>query len=142
MDFFDFMKQHNGSVAVVVTIVLALIAFAHYISVRRAEEKGKDFDRYHALLKLLNGDDGAPYIDQQVAVIYQLRSFPDYYPVSLRILEHSLPRWQRVRDQAMLGALVNGGQVAIDSVIKEAKLSITYLKSAIQDQAFFYGRDE
>lgn len=73
----------------------AAIAFAwsavQFILVRRHEQRTHEFDAYHRLIKELVQPDPASqstWIDRQVAVLFELRNFPRYYPVTVRILNN------------------------------------------------------
>ena len=73
----------------------AAIAFAwsviQFILVRGREQRLQEFEAYHRLIKELVQPDPtsqAPWIDRQVAVVFELRHFKRYYPVTGRILNH------------------------------------------------------
>ena len=72
----------------------AAIAFAwsvvQFILVRRKDQQLQDFNAYHKLIKELTQPDsesGLTWLDRQVAVVFELRNFPRYYPVTERILD-------------------------------------------------------
>lgn len=128
MNVLTFIEENNGILALLVTLLVAISGLVHYVSVRRAEERGKQYDRYHKLLQDLNvGFDGtAQYIDRQVAVIYELRNFPEYWPVSIRILQRSMPRWKELRRSSSLAVPALGGSP--NNLFDEAALTIAYIK--------------
>ncbi len=127
MSVFELIHQYNGSIAVLVAVLVAASGFFHYLSTRRAEEKGKQYDRYHQLLQDLNTGEGGskPFVDRQVAVVYELRNFPEYWPVTLRILENSLPRW---RDLYQSSRLVLPAFGSTNNLYLEASLTIGFIK--------------
>lgn len=134
----DFAVQYSGIIGVFVTVLIALIGMFHYLSMKRAEERGKQYDRYHRLLEDLNasprGD--APFIDRQVAVVYELRNFPEYYPVTLRILERSMPRWKSLRS---LSAGVSG---SVNTLYEEAQLTVNFIKRRQLEMQYFLIAEE
>lgn len=109
----------NGSAVGVVVAVTALLAtltpivwaVVQYILIRRAENNRLRFTTFHHLIKQLverETPDQPMRIDRQIAVIYELRSFKSYYPVTLRILkglrtdwEHHEPvqKWKRLHEE-------------------------------------------
>lgn len=57
----------------------------------RQEIKDKRFSTYHILLEKLVNPGSSPdktlYLDQQIGIVYELRNYPNYFPVSVRILK-------------------------------------------------------
>lgn len=71
----------------------AAIAFiwtvVQFMLVRRREQRVHEFEAYHRLIRELvqpDSESGGTWIDRQVAVVFELRNFKAYYPVTLRIL--------------------------------------------------------
>jgi len=61
-----------------------------------AEAKRVRFETYHSLIKQLverENPDQPMRLDRQIAVIYELRNFKDYFPVTLRILTGLKTDW-------------------------------------------------
>lgn len=131
MKAWEFLVTYNGVLAVIVAVVVSVIGFAHYISVRRSEERGKQYDRYHKLLDDLNANvrGDAPFIDRQIAVVFELRNFPEYYPVSLRILRRSLERWRVQNNLSKLTVPALGG--SIHGLYDEARLTIQFIEKQL-----------
>ncbi|WP_458374956.1 hypothetical protein [Pseudomonas pergaminensis] len=132
MDIVEFFQKYNGTLAVLISIVVALIAFYNYIVVRRSEERGRQYDRYHRLLEDLNirnqGD--APFIDRQIAVVYELRNFPEYYPVTLRILKRSLAHWRYLEQTSKI---LNN---RVNTLFSEAELTIGFIKEYYEVRSY------
>lgn len=71
-----------------VTFIWSAIQF---ILVRRRDQANQEFETYHRLIKELvqpDPDSQTAWIDRQVAVVYELKNFPRYYPVTVRILNN------------------------------------------------------
>lgn len=88
----------SNSAALGVLLAAAPIAYAviQFILSRRAEAKRVRFETYHSLIKQLveREDPGQPMrLDRQTAVVYELRNFKHYYPVTLRILQGLKSDW-------------------------------------------------
>ena len=87
----------NGT-ALGVVLAAAPIAYAavQFILAKRAEAKRVRFETYHSLIKQLverENPDQPMRLDRQVAVVYELRNFKHYYPVTLRILRGLKVDW-------------------------------------------------
>lgn len=86
---------------------LALAAWKFFL-LRRDKIKREEFEIYHEKIKELvepQGKDTPIYLDRQIAIIFELRHFKRYYPVSHRILKGLLKDWEngeeRLRSEIM-----------------------------------------
>ena len=73
----------------VVAVAVPLAGIIQWMAQRWSQAKKEQFDAYHRLVKeLAQGDvDGAKTsLDRQTAVVFELRGFTKYYPVTERIL--------------------------------------------------------
>lgn len=67
---------------------------AQWIFAKLAERKKARFETYHGLVKDLTMGDGGPLMaDRQAATVYEMRRFPEYYPVSVKILDNLKTFW-------------------------------------------------
>lgn len=125
----EWVKEYNGTLAIFVSLITGGLALFHYINIKRAEEKARRFSDYHKLIEDLNGKEGgeAPYIDRQMTVVYELRQFPGYYPVTLRILKRSLPHWEKLKQEGQALAKEKGTYERLNLLCDEAKLTIKYI---------------
>ncbi len=87
----------NGTALGVVLAALPILwAVVQFIRIKRAEDRRVQFTTFHDLVKQLvqaEAADQAMRIDRQIAVIFELRSFKPYYPVTLRILKGLKKDW-------------------------------------------------
>lgn len=62
---------------------------------RRTELRSQEFTHYHSLIKDLVSPDEKDrlLVSRQAAIIFELRHFPRYYPVSIRILHDLKSDW-------------------------------------------------
>ncbi|OSR73972.1 hypothetical protein BV326_01428 [Pseudomonas syringae pv. actinidiae] len=128
-DLATFSQNYSGIIGAIFAICVALISLYNYISIKRAEERGRRYDRYHQLLANLNANSNgdAPFVDRQVAVVYEMRNFPEYYPVSVRIIEKSISRWKYLYDLSLSPvAIVAHAQP--NTLYLEAKITLEYIK--------------
>lgn len=118
-EFWAFIEANNGALGFSLAFVTGCWGVWNYFSIKKAEEETRQFQAFHLMIKgLVKGDDdkSAPYVDQQLAVIYELRNFPKYYPVTLRILERSKESW------------LHGSGWWSSILVKEANLTIDFIK--------------
>lgn len=83
----------------VVGLIVAYYSFflpiRHYLNQRKLEEEDKRFNNYHRLIKEMvqGGGPGETYLDRQIAVVFELRNYKEYYPVTERILLGLCQTW-------------------------------------------------
>lgn len=77
-------------VAIIVGIVVGYISIIQpIIGLTRSQNrinKEQRFKTYHELIDHFSGANGTPKLDRQIAVVYELRRFKEYHPVTKRIL--------------------------------------------------------
>ena len=79
-----------------------------FLQDKRKEERNKGFENYHKLIdELVGGQPGRQVmLDRQIAIIFELRHFSEYYPVTSRILAGLKTAWansdQRLLDEIIL----------------------------------------
>lgn len=96
MSIGGWITDHAGELGLVVGLVPVFLGAIQYLLIKRSEEKARKFENYHRLIKELvqgDGEKSSPFVDRQMAVIYELRNFPAYYPVTKRILMRSKKSW-------------------------------------------------
>lgn len=81
-----------------------ILPIKKYLQDKRLQEKDIRFHNYHKLIdELVGANNQTPMLDRQIAIIYELRNFKDYYPVTLRILKGLRSTWtnshQRLIDE-------------------------------------------
>jgi len=123
----DFLENDVASISMIIAffalvVTLARLAFsAHrYLRIRSAEIKQQRFGNYHNLIdKLVDAVNGKnPKLDSQIAKIYELRNYPEYREVSIRILEGLKQSWKNVLDN----------QDDNERLLKEISISLSKLK--------------
>lgn len=96
------------TISIIVGGFWAVIKFREHI-------KDKRFKTYHELIdELVNEQrqaDRKIKLDRQIAIIYELRNFPRYFDVSIRILEGLKQDWDNER------------------ILKEIELSLDYMRA-------------
>ena len=109
----DWLIEHLGDVAALVTVVAFLISFAtlsfsayRYVAgLRQAQEKTR-FTTYHRLLRIVStghDEQGLLKLVSQIAYIHELTNFRKYDPVTYRVLRHLRQEWiQKEQDKPAL----------------------------------------
>lgn len=99
----DWLIEHLGDVAALVTVVAFVISFAtlafsayRYVAgLRQAQEKTR-FTTYHRLLRIVStghDEQGLLKLVSQIAYIHELTNFRKYDPVTYRVLRHLRQEW-------------------------------------------------
>ncbi len=104
MDFvslaWKWLNDNAGAVGVVLAVVPLVWATYTYLSIKKQEQKERHFLAYHKLIQQLveREDPNQPMrLDRQIAVIFELRNFKEYFPVTLRILRGLKESWADYR---------------------------------------------
>ncbi len=90
-----------GAVCTILAFVFSIAALAfsayRYVSMRKDELKNERYERYHLLLRNISkGHDAeGPFkLVSQRAFIYELRHFPEYKVLTVRLLNSLREEWQ------------------------------------------------
>ena len=97
-------------------VTLGTLAFSawRYVDIRRAEQRQQRFVNYHKLVSALvsPNEAGVIKLDSQIAIIYELRFYPEYKGVTVRILKALPQEWkdteQRLLDEISLTLVALG----------------------------------
>ena len=98
-------------------LLIAFFAFIiptyRYISQKREEQKDKRFRTYHQLIAdLINPPNGK--LDRQIATVFELRNYPNYFELTERIITDLKEQWK--------------SDSRNDRLIKELKLTLDYIE--------------
>jgi hypothetical protein len=98
-------------------LLIAVLAFFipiyKYLSQKREEQKDKRFVTYHQLIADLVNPPGGK-LDRQIATVFELRNFPNYFDLTERIMTHLTNQWS--------------GDVRNQRLITELNLTVNYIK--------------
>lgn len=123
--FVNWLSQNATGLGVLLGAGPALWAVVQFILVRRAEQKKHRFETYHNLIKQLvdrENPDQPKKLDRQTAVVFELRDFKHYFPVSLRILKGLRSDW---------GDGSYGPEGKRDRLLEEIDLAIEYMQKQV-----------
>ncbi len=122
-DFFSWISQNAAGLGALLAAGPVIWGIVQFILVRRAEEKKIRFETYHSLIKQLverENPDQPMKLDRQTAVVYELRDFKHYFPVTLRILKGLRDDWSDY-----------GPKEKRDRLLKEINLAIEYIQDKV-----------
>ena len=96
--------KHTNDIVILVTIFafivpVAVLAFSsyRYVIIRREELNNERYEKYHKLLRNISmgsDDQGPMKLVSQRACIFELRHFPEYKKLTVRLLESLLSEWK------------------------------------------------
>ena len=111
------LKDNVGTLGLFVAALPVLWAIWSYFALKRKELRSERFWIYHLLIKRLvqpDEKDEDMRLDRQLAVVFELRRFPEYYDPSLRILKGLRSTW--------------GGNLKYKRLLDEMDVSITKIE--------------
>lgn len=113
------------AIGAVFTVLAFLLSFAgmsfaayRYVQLRREEHRTIRYGEYHRLLSLISKGqdaDGPLKSVSQLALIYELRHFPEYRELTKRLLEQLENEWDGDANFNLLSKEVAGSLKALDS---------------------------
>ena len=118
-DLWAWITTNAATLGVVLGIGPTVWAIIQYTLSRRAEAKRQQFETYHALIKQLvkREDANQPMrLDRQIAVVFELRRFKHYYPVTLRIFKGLKQDWAEYGPPAKRSRLQEELDLAIEEI--------------------------
>src|SRR5262245_60977795 len=92
------LHDYGPALSALAALAVFLWSVVQFFLVRRRDSENRDFEAYHRLIKELvqpDADTAEIFMDRQAAVVFELRHFPKYYPISLRTLRHLRDSWKR-----------------------------------------------
>jgi hypothetical protein len=86
----NFLNINASGLTILAALVAGIYKFWEFVNVRKTESRQREFNNYHDLVERLVTDrkevDGIPFIDVQIASVFELESFPRYYKPTKVIL--------------------------------------------------------
>lgn len=123
IEAWEWIGANADALAIVVPILgavgSALWAFLSYIDLKKREVREKQLQLYHDLVrKLVSPPAGSNMkLDSQIAIVYELTNFPDYFPLTARILEGLRREWIEPRHERLIEEM----DLALDLIRKKNK---------------------
>lgn len=112
-----------NNVTILVGLITLIWSIWKYFDTKKRAQDLQEFENYHRLIKELvqpeNGVEGEMYVDRQTSIMFELRHFKRYYPISLRTMIGLRNKWEKVPEQ-------------FPRLLEEAELTIKYLERKIK----------
>ena len=99
----QWLNDNAGPLGVIFGVLPIAWAVWRYLALKHQELRSERFTVYHELIKQLveqEEKDRPKMLDRQLAVVFELRRFPEYYEPSLRILKGLRQSWRKEDSQA------------------------------------------
>jgi hypothetical protein len=81
---------------IIISFLGVVIPLAIFLVSKNKEQKQINFEKFHTyLIKGISNLKGDTGLDDQVAIIYEFRNYPEYYPVVRRLLHFQIDRWKK-----------------------------------------------
>ena len=97
MNIWNWLNTNAGAIGVLLLVLPILWSVWQYINLKNKELKFQRFKIYHDLIKNLveaESPDRTIKLDRQIAIVFELRNFPEYYGLSHRILSGLKESWK------------------------------------------------
>jgi hypothetical protein len=127
-DIVTWANTNAGILGIVVAIFLAIIpaiwSFIRYLNLKNRQLQFERFKIYHQLIKDLvkpeaTGD--SMILDRQIAIVFELRHFPDYFELTLRILQGLKRHWS-----------TGTGHLQFKRLLDEMKRTIKFVQKRVK----------
>jgi hypothetical protein len=114
----EFLTTNKEFIGIIVSLLGVVIPLAIFLITKNKEQRQVNFEKFHTyLVKGLSNQKGETGLDDQVAIIYEFRNYPDYYLVIRRLLKFQINRWKKELSSKPHFSLL----------IEEAKETISYM---------------
>jgi len=97
MKIWKWLSENKDQLTIILAAIPIIWAAIQYLWAKKQEIKHRQFETYHNLIKSLvqrENPDQPMMLDRQIAIIFELRNYKSYYPVSLRILIGLKETWK------------------------------------------------
>jgi len=99
-EIITFLNTNAAGLAIAVPLVISIVAgafkFWQFVNIKNKESKQIEYENYHNLIEKLvtdrNEKDGTPFIDVQIASVFELKNFPRYSKATVLILNRMKKR--------------------------------------------------
>jgi hypothetical protein len=116
-NFFTWLFAHGVSATGVGTAIAFVVSVFKFLSVRKRESQEREYDKYHVIIRRIvapDEKDAFPFLDRQIAAVFELRHFPRYYECTERILLGLKQSWPNEK--------------GTERLIQEIDLTLKYIK--------------
>lgn len=91
----SYILENKEFFALLIPVIVAFIPLITFLISKSKEQKLINFKILHdSLMKGLANQDTSTGLDQQIAILYELRNYPEYYPLIKRLLSYKIDWWK------------------------------------------------
>ncbi len=122
--FWKWLSDNASIVSLLFGLLPLIWSVVSYIHSKKQELKQVRFEAYHKLIKQLVERDNPGldlYLDRQIAVVFELTNFKEYYPVTHRILIGLRKKWLESSSSA---------RYPVNRLIEEIDLTLKHISKA------------
>jgi hypothetical protein len=119
-DAINLTIENKEFFGLVISFLALVVPLWQYINSKKKEQRLNNFTLFHGkVIKVISNMDSSAGIGlyDQIAGIWELRNFPEYYPVIKRLLEFCIKKWERELNE----------KPHFDALIQEAKITLEYI---------------
>ena len=98
----QWLNDNAGTLSLIFAALPVAWAVLRYLALKRQQMRSQRFKVYHLLIRQLverEEKDRPMMLDRQLAVVFELRRFPEYYEPTLRILRGLRQSWEHQTKQ-------------------------------------------
>ena len=89
MHMFEFISENPDNIALLIATFAGLFGLVKWLDARTLTLKNERYDRYIQLIKVLSGSkDSKISMTEQIASVWLLLEYKEYYPITLKILDN------------------------------------------------------
>jgi len=129
--FVSWVTDNAETISIIVSIFLALVpavwAFIRYLTLKSKELQHERFKIYHGLIKELVQPDSPGQVmsmDRQMAIVFELRHFSEYFELTQRLLEGLRENWMDPRAKRLTSEIDRTLKyIEVNSSLKPASAS-------------------
>lgn len=94
-ELFSTIKEYKEILAIGISFFGIIVPLFQYLHTKKREQDQLNFERFHEkIIRKISNIKTEAGLDEQIAVIFDLKRFPEYYPVSKRILTDLKDWWK------------------------------------------------
>jgi hypothetical protein len=123
------VSTNSGVICIILAAIPIIWGAISYINIKKREANYLQFKTYHELIRQLvepEKPNSKMFLDRQVAIIYELRFYKKYYPVSLRMLKGLKVSWTKPG--------------VLPRLLQELDITINFLENKGHDRPNFISR--
>ena len=118
-------------ISIIIAFLGVVVPLAIFLISKSKEQQQINFERFHKeIISGLYNRRGELGLDQQVAIIFELRNFPGYFSVTKRILIDSKEYWKLINKEKKLN------DEGLRRLTKETSETLDYMNKNIIHRLF------